>query len=160
MLKLITPIQYESALDGLNQVRPLSLADRGKITLDIPICNSNPVNAGRPALGKLLRCNQRGAILTNGRLGYDDYYYSTGSLSHATLTVKITFPTAVKGFIAKYAEALGTGYIARMDSTYTIQVGKLSLNDYSYFNIRGRYVYLKGFGSIPFVFPYYVYGFY
>jgi hypothetical protein len=70
MPKLLTPVQYENTLDELNGVRPLELADEVKLTLDIPILNVNPVSQKRPAIGKLLRCNQRGALLQDGEKGY------------------------------------------------------------------------------------------
>lgn len=75
---LRTPVQYESVLDELNTVRPLQLADEGKVALDTPVLNANPVSSSRPAIGKLLRCNQRGGILRSPV----DKYTSAGYLEY------------------------------------------------------------------------------
>lgn len=92
---LVTPVQYESAFDGLNEVRPLELADEVKVALDIPVLNANPVSSSRPAIGKLLRCNQRGGILQTPSnkytyTGYLEYAYIAGVILHRFTFSEVT----------------------------------------------------------------------
>ena len=63
MLRLVTPVQYEPLLDGLNQLRPLKLVDESKVVIASPIGCVNQPSKDRPAEGKLLRCNNQGGLL-------------------------------------------------------------------------------------------------
>lgn len=63
MPKLATPVQYEPTLEGLNDIRPLQLADEGKIVIPMPALCQNPPTKDRPAIGRLARCSQQGALL-------------------------------------------------------------------------------------------------
>jgi len=97
MPKLITPVQYEPTLDELNEVRPLQLADEVKSVISSPALNLNPVSHGRPVFGKLSRCNNQGALLTNGNSGYENYEaFSLPVYWHPTQHYSITFSQKVK----------------------------------------------------------------
>ncbi len=63
--KLITPVQYESGFDGLNEVRPLSLDDEVRCDLSIPFCNLQTVSRPEPADGRFLRCTDRGVLIAH-----------------------------------------------------------------------------------------------
>lgn len=73
MPKLLTPTQYESALDGLNDVRPLSLTDEVKNALELPVLNVNPVDKDKSVVGKLARCNEQGALLKDSGIWANDF---------------------------------------------------------------------------------------
>ncbi|GAH56483.1 unnamed protein product, partial [marine sediment metagenome] len=62
--KLATPVQYEPALEGLNDIRPLQLADENKIVLSCPVLCKNPPSTGKPTVGMFARSSQQGALLT------------------------------------------------------------------------------------------------
>lgn len=63
MIKLSTPAQYETGLDGLNDLRPLELKDEGKVVIENIVGTLNPPSKGRPAKGMMLQCNKDGALL-------------------------------------------------------------------------------------------------
>jgi hypothetical protein len=65
MLKIATPIIFESSLEGLNALRPLFLTDHSRFLLDYSIACLNPANRIRPAVGKFLRNTDGGALLSN-----------------------------------------------------------------------------------------------
>jgi len=65
MIKVATPILYESSLDELNRIRPLRLADKSRFSFDYPVLCSNPVNSNRPAISKLARCDKQGSLVKN-----------------------------------------------------------------------------------------------
>lgn len=81
MSSLLTPVQYEESLGELNQVRPLKLADEVKIEINIPVFNFNPVNKGKPVIGKLLRCDNNGALLKENSLVETNTESKSGSVS-------------------------------------------------------------------------------
>lgn len=73
MPKLATPVQYEPALEGLNDIRPLQLADEGKVVIPYPVLCKNPPSTGKPAVGMFARCSQQGALLKSVSNVYSAY---------------------------------------------------------------------------------------
>lgn len=70
MPKLATPVQYEPALEGLNDIRPLQLADKSKVVIPYPVLCKNPPSTGKPAVGMFARCSQQGALLKSKNTRY------------------------------------------------------------------------------------------
>lgn len=70
MAKLRTPVQYESSLAVLNDVRPLILSDTVKQQIDIGVSCINPLCESRPAIGKLIRCDTNGSLLQSDSVGF------------------------------------------------------------------------------------------
>lgn len=99
MQKLQTPILYEDTLDGLNTVRPLRIEDKVENVLDIPILASNPAGRNTAIKGKLLRCDENGALLKCNQIGveYDDV--QTFELFHTAPRKKIYFPRLVSHIV-------------------------------------------------------------
>lgn len=75
MLKLATPVQYESSIEGLNDIRPLQLADEVKIVIPCPALCRSPVTKNKPVVGRLARCSQQGALLTELQKFYTNFEY-------------------------------------------------------------------------------------
>jgi len=105
MLK--TPVQFEPAFDRLNEVRPLKLADRVKINLDLPVCNVNPTGTSRRAIGKLLRCNNVGSMLKNHGDGFETTLYRDCLLLDTNSTDHVDFTPPVKGVLVKWTGGTG-----------------------------------------------------
>jgi len=101
MPKLLTPIQYEDTLDELNIVRPLELADVVKHLIDIPILNSNSVD-NNPALGKLLRCDNAGALLIKNSNGFKHVEAKAFYVDYLGKPADITFAQPVERVLYKY----------------------------------------------------------
>lgn len=65
MPTLITPVQYEAALEELNALRPLQLAKTVQRLIDIPLVNKEPAESKKSVTGTLVRGTQDGSLLTN-----------------------------------------------------------------------------------------------
>jgi len=101
MPKLATPIQYEPALDGLNAIRPMQLANVVKTDIVCPVMCKNPATVDKPAVGMLARCSQQGALLKSKPFWADTIYEYNVAIVVGD-EVHITFPMYVLGVIAKY----------------------------------------------------------
>jgi len=104
MPKLASPVQYESALDGLNTIRPLQLADVGKIVLPTPVLCKNPPNRDNPAVGLLARCTQQGALLKSNGLFANKIYADSFNINTEENNETYVFPSKVYGVLAKHSE--------------------------------------------------------
>lgn len=65
MSKLINPLQYESALEELNAVRPLQLQERPRFVLDVPILNKLPKEGNKITAGTLATCTANSLLVNN-----------------------------------------------------------------------------------------------
>jgi len=112
MPKLASPVQYESALDRLNTIRPLQLADVNKIVVPCPVLCKNPPNRDNPAVGMFARCTQQGALLKSGNIIADKTYTLQKWLTFEVPCKEFVFPMKVSAVIALfYSESVeATGY--------------------------------------------------
>lgn len=126
MSKLITPGQFEPALDGLNQVRPLILSDEVKQSIDCPVGSMNPPNSDKIIQGTMSRCTKNGASLVNGIDGLNTQYiipevFGFGDTTIHTLIfpsfamhvfVEVTQLGAVEVYWCSPAGVILSGYLA------------------------------------------------
>jgi len=70
MGKLITPVQHELVLDGLNEIRPLHLQKDIKRVVSLPVLNQQPVGEIK-IRGKLLRCRDLAVVSAPQQLHFD-----------------------------------------------------------------------------------------
>ena len=131
MLKVGTPILYESALDELNRVRPLQLSDRIKLALDYPVLCSNPVGVGSPAIGKLARCDEQGALLKRSLNSSTNYEKIDAILSPANRRGCFVFSQKVNYVELQITQLLGGRYLYWCNSNYSVA--------YNYYNANGLY---------------------
>lgn len=101
MPKLITPVQFEPSLDGLNIIRPLIMPDECKTVISHPVLCQNLPSEGKPGVGKLARCTQDGALLGDNSEFASNVYGGTLAMSGVTSCRTFTFPMRVKAAIAK-----------------------------------------------------------
>jgi len=143
MRKLATPVQYESTLEGLNEVRPLQLKGEGKIVIPYPVLCSNPPTKDRPAVGKLTRCSQQGALLAGRRVVYESAEYITEDFEGGDGDKLIRFSQQVK-YVVSMVVVAGFWYTAFWtDSTYTIQFKDIHDTNGVYIPFRGIDLYIS-----------------
>lgn len=140
MPKLITPVQYEPSLEGLNVLRPLSVPDEGKTLISYPVLCQNLPSEGRPGVGKLARCTQQGALLKSNKVFADKIYERNVPLTHSSPHRMITFPSVVYGVLVKRNPSSKPVKIYWRDNNYYNPFLLLSL-DYQYVSFMGNKMY-------------------
>ena len=108
MPKLATPVQYEPTLEGLNEIRPLQLADESKIVVSYPALCQNPPTKDRPAVGKLARCSEQGALLKSLPVWCDKYETLFWTITNEMPAHFFTFAQKVYGVIVLWQIIEGT----------------------------------------------------
>lgn len=122
MAKLATPVQYESSIEGLNDIRPLQLRDEGKIVIPCPVLCRNPVTKNRPVVGQLARCSQQGALLSGKRLHYDTHEYLTADFDFFNDQKLIQFSQKVSCVQSKVIDVGVWATAFWTDPTYIIEI--------------------------------------
>lgn len=161
MRKLLTPVQYEPSLEGLNAIRPLQLADEGKIAISYPVLCHNPPTEGRPAFGKLARCTPTGSLVSYKSNDISDYEYIQKVFVFGTTQIVITFAQKVSLVLCIVESALSVTETWWSDPTYTRHFKAIHLIDPTFLNFSGVDLYVIGaffpsFGNLTIGF----YGFY
>lgn len=146
MIKLATPILYENALNGLNQLRPLQLKDKSRLTLDYSVLCNNPVGINKPIIGRLARCTEQGAISKKVLQGFSTYELFSFILNGSNPQQHIGFSGYVKGVLICCYNA----YLSSHFGLYTDDYGSLILTINptirSWVNFKCKDLYLKGTG--------------
>lgn len=97
MPRLATPVIYEPALEQLNEVRPLVLADEVKRLVSLPVLCVNPVSQGLSAVGKLVSCDKQGSLLKSSKIWADGIETQLITWPAAVMFQDIVFSQKVKG---------------------------------------------------------------
>ncbi len=141
MRKLITPVLYDGSLDGLNEVRPLDLADEVKVSLDVPILNVNPVNNSKLALGRLLRCTKDGALLTKNHNSFENVEERRLIITEEAITEVIEWSQKIFGFLWVFQSRFDINWLVWSDPTYTQRLLYLSLSGTTWVPFKGDTTY-------------------
>ena len=160
MPKLATPVQYEPTLEGLNDIRPLQLADESKIVVPYPALCQNPPTKDRPAVGKLARCSEQGALLKSLPKWADKIYADAFALSDGVSIIEYIFSIKVFGIIAMLRIDIGSpeGYWCSYDGEYSYI--RLIENTYIFLPFVGTNIWFVGLGTPPFQLAIFIKGFY
>ena len=142
MLK--TPVQYEPAFDRLNEVRPLTLADRAKINLDIPVLNANPVSQSRRAAGKLLQSNNVGGLIKNSGVSFENVLYRDCQLSPGNPIEHINTIESCKGVLATFTGGVETTHVFWIIFATGSYIAELRKDTYIWLPFTGGRMYFKG----------------
>lgn len=118
MGKLITPLHFEPAIDGLNIVKPINLADEIKQELSLPVANRNPASINRPVDGKLLQSDNQGAGLFRNSGGYDNVESITQDFTHTMYYGSVTFSQIIKHLTVRYTFNQPTFQLRLTDSDH------------------------------------------
>lgn len=144
MPKLATPIQYEPALEGLNDIRPLQLADESKIVIAHPVFCKNPPSAGKPAVGMFARCSQQGALLKSNNTWSDKIESHYLRIDDAYPIYFYTFAQKVYGIIAFWERTAGVAKGYWCDPSGTQKYIELSTITYTFLPFVGTIIWFLG----------------
>ena len=147
MPKLSTPIQYESPLEILNELRPLELADKVKFNLDIPILNTNLSGIGRPANGKVACCTQGGALLKDEGLWANSEQRFVVPIYSAVPYTTFNFSVMVFGVIATYYSTTLVDWVKWYNMDNSIAYTTLVEDEYVFLPFVGKRLRILGSGS-------------
>lgn len=147
MVKLASPVQYESPLEGLNDVRPLQLADVGKIVLPTPVLCKNLPTVNKPAVGRLVRCTQQGALLRDNSEFADKVKSARLDIMDYRIPKKYTFPMKVYGVIAKYFIQMHSFEIVWCSPDGANEYIALSVTDYLFLPFVGTDIWFMSVGE-------------
>lgn len=147
MRRLITPVQYEPAIGGLNEVRPLILSDEVKIALDIPILNTKPVSQERSAIGKMSRCTEQGGLLRSKLIGYENYQKITREFEEEEESQIVYFAQKVSGFYVWITSHTSISYFRWVTYVTSVEIQDLYLAQGTWCNFSGRLLKLNAWGT-------------
>lgn len=160
MAKLATPIQYESALDRLNAVRPLQLADEAKIALNIPVLNVNPVDKDKPVVGKLLRCNQQGVLLRSNDKAQENSEYKSFFSYCRLCTFHFPFAQKVFGVIVTFVDPAEIFTVWWCSEAAVVKYKQITKDVWTFLPFVGIDFYLRFESAVYGAAVPYLYGFY
>jgi len=114
MQELLTPVQYEPALDMLNQINKLSISDRASLSIDAMQACKNPVGHGNPIIGKFCKEDKQGSLCCYSDAKYTKVQqiaeFNPGDV---TRYLTLAFSQQVHGIMV-----YGAGYDERFYSLY------------------------------------------
>lgn len=160
MQKLLTPTQYESALDRLNDIRPLQLAERIRPAISIPVLNSLPVESKKSISGVLAKGTQHGSLLNSMPVWADNTIETTLDITEAVPNVHYQFPIRVKGVLVTFMELAGGGGIDWSDKDFTAIIMDLCHTLFKFLPFVGTDIYFKSSGYGGYEFEIILIGFY
>jgi len=160
MVKVATPILYESSLGELNRVRPLQLSEKSRFSLDLPVLCKNPVGTDRPIIGKLARCDERGALLRNTGNSFKNYQIENLNLYYWYDHAQITFSQKIFGVLIKFTKSAQATSITLKDSLYNEVVWIAEVAGCYFIPFAGRNMYFQGFGAGQWSMMLSIYGFF
>lgn len=141
MPKLITPVQFEPSLEGLNIVRPLIMPDECKTIISYPVLCQNLPSEGKPGVGKLARCTQSGALLRDNSELPDKVYDVELEISENGEEISYTFPTKVVGVIAQWEDEADVIDFWWCSSDYSVLFVELRRNDFVFLPFSGKTIH-------------------
>jgi hypothetical protein len=160
MVKIATPILFESPLDELNRVRPLKLSEKSRFSLDLPVLSKNPVGTGQPIIGKFARCDDNGALLRKNFKGFSSYELISATLTDVVSQYSLSFTQKVFAVTVNWSKTGVVNLFRLMNNTYTVNVKNLLLAVNQFVAFNGWYMYFDAHGSGTWSIYLNVYGFY
>lgn len=160
MQKILTPTQYEPALDRLNVLRPLQVKERVRSTLNIPLLNQLPVESKKSVTGRLVKCTQQGGTIIRPPQGFTQSQVFYFGFEEGVESASETFGQTVYGLFLRVYDVNGVWGLLLSDSTYVITYWSTDVVGCYYIPFVGKTFYLywvSGAGAYAFVDAY---GFY
>ena len=146
MSKLLTPTQYEDILGELNNVRPLDLSDEVKLSLDIPLFNLNTPDTDKPVVGKLVRCDNYGALLKENSENYRNVEVKEVFIVTVDTLSSVTFSQVVHGVEWEFSDEFRMDTIFWVDPNTGNPYQQLSMTGTTWINFVGKRFYLMSTG--------------
>jgi hypothetical protein len=160
MVKIATPILFESPLDELNRVRPLKLSEKSRFSLDLPVLSKNPVGTGQPIIGKFARCDDNGALLNNKVNSIKQYEVYEKVIGWSGYVASVTFSKKVSCVLVEIIEANSLSYLAWCQWNYSNLYKQMVSEGVYFLPFKGEHIYFLGEGEEYWVCYFNVYGFY
>lgn len=143
MPKLATPVQYEPALEGLNTIRPLQLADEVKVIIPYPVLCKNPPSENKPAVGMFARCSQQSALLKHRIKEFCGYEYIRTQFFLPAYTYCFVFSQKVSFVLFMVLAYSELDKIYWTDNTYTLYLQEISLVAPTFIKLVGTRLYVR-----------------
>ncbi|MBA7654882.1 hypothetical protein ES703_62775 [subsurface metagenome] len=160
MPKLSTPFQYEDSLDELNMVRLLNLVDEVKRIIDIPVLDVNPVDEKGFAAGKLLRCDNNGALLSKNADGFKYCETQSFEIDSPAYFVPCEFAQEVQGVLLDVTDSENIVSFTWLSPATFGNLQYFNILGRTWVNIKGDVLLIKVSGAPPYYHYFTVYGFY
>lgn len=129
MRKLRTPLQYESMLAELNEIRPLQVSDLVKQSICMPVCNRHAESISKASDGVFVKGTQHGHILTKNSPNPTEYELKQYDLVGNTEIIEVVFSQKVSKVICN---AISLSFV--MDLSWCVPVTHEEIQD---FNVMG-----------------------
>jgi len=114
MQELLTPVQYEPALDMLNQINKIYISDKAALSLDAMQVCKNPVGHGNPIIGKFCKEDKQGSLCCQSVERFAGIEVQIAeNYGDVTRYTSITFTNQIQAIMT-----WNTGYDARFYSVY------------------------------------------
>lgn len=144
MVKVVTPVQYESPLGGLNEVRPMEMSGEVKPFIDTSILNINPIDNVRPAKGRLLRCGNDSAVLQNSIKGFRKVETVFAELGYGDDEIVVTFSQRVERVLWSIIVSVNCQAIIRCNDKYWLPIQYVSLTGTTLLTFANTALYFIG----------------
>ncbi|GAF90525.1 unnamed protein product [marine sediment metagenome] len=160
MPTLITPVQYEPALEELNAVRPLRLQERPRISLDIPIINKLPKESVKSIAGTLAKGTPSGALLKLKKEYITAYQMQAVSVTTGYVHLNIVFSQVVKKVMVNVTSLGNTTVFYWSTDNFLVVLQDLNSIKVHYLPFVGTNLYIYYAKLSPGQLVFNVYGFY
>lgn len=148
VVKLLTPVMYEGAIDILNRARPVSIADVSKQVIDYPILAEQSSKAVDVPKGRLLRCDRNGAVLVSrNSVHQESFVLITKTFLIPGMNWFIDFGRVVE-WVSLQITGWQSGYgLSWSNSSYTQILETYITNGVFFIPFRGQIMYFISFVS-------------
>lgn len=143
MGKLITPVQYEPALEELNAVRPLQLQVRPRRILNIPILNKLPIESVKSIAGTLAKCTEQGSLLIKPPQDFTHYEAIEILLEEGIAEWYRDFTQKVYKILVYVYEKGLIGALAWTDPTWSSDIAIVNALGCFYWPFVGKRIYMR-----------------
>lgn len=123
MQKLLTPQQYESTLDELNEIRPLQVSDIVKQFISMPVCNRYANSESKASDGVFVKSTHHGHILNHKHRVLTQYQKVVIFRTAGEHNIENTFNQRVYRVLinTKVLDNVNRLYWGRLGSVFSIQ---------------------------------------
>jgi len=137
---------YENTIDILNQVHPVNMSDRGRLLLDYPVVTDISAKATDMPKGRLLRCNNNGAVLTGKNfVKFSDFVLRTLIIADDFDTGVINFDRIVDAAVLQIINDNFETAIEWTDSIGLTVFGLWRYNGVYFVPFKGQFMYIKSY---------------
>lgn len=142
MRKLLTPLQYSSTLDELNELRPLQVDDKVKQVIGVPIHNELAIANAKGVRGLLSKGTQQGGAIIHHNHKLDNYEELNYVKSEILNSWSVSFSQRVYKVVIQHSKTVACNFFEWRNPTYTVTIQSLVIDGVSVCNFVGDIMYL------------------